>query len=87
MASKRGPEMQDPKPDEVLEFVRGYDCPFVETSDVSEQFDSLSQRAIYDRLRKLSERGDLCRREIGANSVVWYIDQSSSKDLLSSFSP
>jgi len=72
MSSKRGPKMQSPKHEDVAQFVRQSSCPFVTTKDVSEQFGSVSRRTIWNRLEDLEQRGKLEKREIGANSTVWY---------------
>jgi DeoR/GlpR family transcriptional regulator of sugar metabolism len=72
MGSKRGPKMQEPKHDSVLQFVREHSDPFVTTGDVSEQFDTVESRTIRNRLNKLAEDGRLQCRQVGGSAKVWY---------------
>jgi len=65
--------MSDPSYSEVFEFVQENSCPFVTSGDVAEQFPSVSDRTIRKRLNRLVERGDLCRRKVGAHAKVWYL--------------
>jgi len=68
--------MQEPHHDDVLnwvqQFVHEHNQPFVETSVVSEQFDSVSKRTVYSRLDDLEGRDELQKRDVGANSTVWW---------------
>lgn len=76
--------MSDPQYDDVLEFVRRNDSPFVTSGDVAEQFSSVSNRTIRKRLNDLVEFGELQVREIGNGAKVWYVEnQSESKSNLS----
>jgi hypothetical protein len=75
MSSPRGPEMSEPKPETIKQFVYQNDTvqsPCVTTSDVSEQFNQVSRRTISKRLDTVHERGEVGRRKVGANTVVWY---------------
>lgn len=64
--------MVNPTYDQVIQFVRKHDRPFVTSREVAERFDSVSRRTINNRLNTLHERGQLGKRKIGARSVVWY---------------
>jgi len=57
--------------DETLEFVREHSHPAITAGDIAERFD-ISQQAANNRLRKLVERGDLARKEVGASAVVYW---------------
>lgn len=76
MSTKPGPDMQQPYHDDVLQYVRRFvrenSCPFVRTTDVSEQFGEVSKRTIYNRLDDLADKDELNKREVGANSAVWW---------------
>jgi len=76
MASTPGPDMQEPHHDQVLnwveQFVSQNTKPFVQTTDVAEQFQQVSKRTVYKRLKDLHEREELERRDVGANSTVWW---------------
>jgi len=75
MSSNRGPDMADPMPEQVKQFVlenESVRSPFVTSTDVSEQFSGVSKRTIHKRLQRLAERGEIERRKIGANTIVWY---------------
>lgn len=78
MSSKRGPPMSEPTHDDVLQFVRENDKPFVKSVEVSEQFDSVSRRTVNKRLNQLRDRGALEKTEIGANGVVWWLPSQAS---------
>jgi DNA-binding Lrp family transcriptional regulator len=45
----------------------------VSTTDVSEQFNTVSKRTINERLNDLEKRGDIEKYAVGANAVVWYL--------------
>lgn len=69
------PDMSDEiSYDRVLELFRRADYPVLTSTDVAQAFD-ISQQAAYKRLRKLHERGEIKRREAGANAVVWWIPE------------
>lgn len=76
MAATPGPDMQEPYHDDVLECVEQFideNCaPFVQTTDVSEEFSSVSKRTVYNRLDDLAQRKRLEKRQVGANSTVWW---------------
>ncbi|WP_147435666.1 hypothetical protein [Halobellus sp. Atlit-38R] len=74
MSTKPGPKMKNPTHEQVLDFVREHSRPFVTTSDVLEKFSTVSRRTINKRLNDLHDRGELQKREIGAQSVVWYTE-------------
>lgn len=73
MSAKPGPEMQERKYDTVLQFVREKDCPFVTTREVSEEFPGVSRKTIQNRLYDLVDDDRLKRRDVGANTAVWFI--------------
>jgi hypothetical protein len=64
--------MGEPTYEEVLQFVHQHSRPFVETSEVAEEFDTVSRRTIFDRLQYLHDNWSLEKRNIGGNSVVWW---------------
>lgn len=66
--------MQNPTSEEVNQFVIENSQPFVTTRDVASEFDSVSRRTVRKRLNKLKERGEIQKREIGGNSVVWWAE-------------
>lgn len=72
VSTKRGPKMGEPAHYQVRQFVYEHNQPFVTTNDVAEAFDSVSRRTINKRLNDLHERGEIRKRHIGPNSVVWY---------------
>jgi Fe2+ or Zn2+ uptake regulation protein len=80
MSSKRGPKMSEPSHERVLRFVRENPKPFVATTEVSESFDSVTKRTIYDRLDDLVTRGELKKHEVGASAVVWYLPVQRVED-------
>jgi len=73
MSTKPGPDMKDPTPESVYQFVQEQDRPFVTSKDVAERFSTVSRRTINERLNTLYKDGRLQKREIGANAVVWYV--------------
>lgn len=66
--------MSDPTYEQVLQFVRENDRPFVKSVEVSEEFSEVSRRTVNERLNTLHDRGKLEKRRIGANGVVWYVE-------------
>lgn len=58
--------------DELLQTFLAATDPVLTTSEVATKT-SLSQRAVFDRLKELSERGILERKEVGARGAVWWI--------------
>lgn len=73
MSSKRGRKMADPSYGDVYQCVQQHSCPFVTTTDVSEQFPSVTDRTIRNRLDELVERDRLERRRVGPHAKVWYL--------------
>jgi hypothetical protein len=71
--------MEEPSHKTVYQFVREHPRPFVETVEVAEEFDEKARRTIFGRLQDLADRGDLKKREIGANDVVWWDPQRASE--------
>lgn len=57
--------------DDILELFRESDDPVLSTREVADQL-SISRRATYERLRKLSEEGKLEAKKIGGRSFVWW---------------
>jgi len=76
MATTPGPDMQKPYHEDVLQYVRRFvyenGQPFVKTTDVSERFSDVSKRTIFNRLDDLEDKGKLEKRQVGANSTVWW---------------
>lgn len=66
--------MQNPKPEDVEQFVAQSGSPFVTTGDVAEEFPSVTARTIRKRLNSLVNDGAIEKREVGANSIVWYVE-------------
>lgn len=64
--------MSEPSHESVKRFVLEHQDPFVTTTDVSEEFPGVSRRTITERLNDLARRGDIKKRQIGANGLVWY---------------
>lgn len=79
MSSTRGAKMADPSYEDVLQFVQENSRPFVTSSDVAEEFDSVSDRTIRKRLNRLVDREELNHRKVGAHAKVWYVDNQSSE--------
>lgn len=75
MSSRPGPKMKEPTHDQVYQFVREHSRPFVTSREVAEEFPSVARRTINGRLNELHDRGRIAKREIGANSVVWYLQR------------
>jgi len=73
MSTKRGPKMQNPTHEQVLQFVRENSTPFVTTADVEEQFPEVARRTLNNRLNDLHSRGEIEKRMIGCNTAVWYV--------------
>jgi len=65
--------MSEPTHEQVLSFVRGNRKPFVDTTEVAEEFSSVTKRTIYNRLDDLEERDELEKHDAGANTVLWYL--------------
>ena len=79
MSVQPGPEMTNPTPAEVLQFVQQKERPFVKTKEVAERFDQIERRTVFNRLEKLVEQGDLVKYKVTKNVAVWYTpDQISS---------
>jgi len=78
MSTRRGPKMKSPTHDQVLQFVRQQNCPFVTTAEVAERFNSVTRRTINQRLNDLHDEDRIEKREIGARSVVWYLPSQSA---------
>lgn len=76
MSQKPGPKMKDPSHEEVLQFVREQRRPFVTTQEVAKEFDNVSRRTINARLNDLHQENKLKKREMGAGSVVWYVEET-----------
>lgn len=72
MSSKPGPKMQAPTHKSVLDCLRQNSCPFSTTGDVAEQFPEVTRRTVRSRLHDLADEGEIQRREVGANGVIWY---------------
>jgi DeoR/GlpR family transcriptional regulator of sugar metabolism len=72
--------MSEPSHDQVLQFVRRQDCPFVTTREVAERFDTVTRRTINKRLNDLHDDTELQKREIGARSIVWYLPDQPESD-------
>lgn len=64
--------MQQPDHTEVYRFVEQKSEPFVTSTDVAEQFESVSDKTIRKRLNDLVEDNRLESRVIGAAAKVWY---------------
>ncbi len=73
MSTKPGPNMKEPSPESVYQFVQEQDRPFVTSKEVAEEFGTVSRRTINERLNSLHEDGRLQKRKIGGNAVVWYV--------------
>jgi len=80
MSPEHGPEMKEPTPMQVLQFVRQHRKPFVTSSDVAENFPEVSDRTLRGRLNSLVEDGKLEVRKVGANSKVWFDPGYSSEE-------
>lgn len=77
--------MKSPSYDQVLQFVKQKDRPFVKTSEVAERFSTIQRRTVFNRLDELNKRGDLIKYKVTDNAVVWYTpDQVSSETNASS---
>jgi DeoR/GlpR family transcriptional regulator of sugar metabolism len=83
MSSKPGPEMKEPTPKQVVQFVRQHRKPFVTSSDVADNFPDVSDRTLRERLNDLVEDGELKVRKVGANSKVWFDPGYSSEETAS----
>ena len=75
MATKPGPEMKDPTPEDVYQFVAENSEPFVTSKDVAEEFDSIARRTLNGRLNRLHNEERIKKRKIGSNSVVWWVQE------------
>jgi predicted transcriptional regulator of viral defense system len=65
--------------DDVLDVMRTSDDPFVTNRDVANAVGCSSETA-RRKLTTLAEAGDIERREVGANAVVWWIPHVSELD-------
>lgn len=66
-----GPSMSEPLPPAVLAAVRDHDKPFVSTSDVAAEFESVSRKTVVSRLNQLAADDRLERETIGGAAVWW----------------
>jgi Mn-dependent DtxR family transcriptional regulator len=64
--------MSEPTHEDVLQFVQQKSEPFVTTGDVAEQFESVSEKTVRERLKDLAEGGSLRTRKVGPHAKVWY---------------
>lgn len=77
MSSKPGRKMSDPTHSQVKQFVCQHSRPFVTSKEVAEEFGSVSRRTLNNRLNALVDRGELEKRRVGAQSVVWYCTEAA----------
>lgn len=59
------------KDEQIIEFVRSQDAPFVFADEVAQHFD-LTRQWAHKRLGALLEEGRIQRKHSGNNSVIWY---------------
>jgi len=79
MSATPGPKMSNPTPDEVLQFVQQKQRPFVETKEVSEHFDNLDRRTIFNRLDMLADQNQLVKHMVTDSCAVWYTPDQLSR--------
>jgi len=71
--------MSKPTPDDVLQFVQQKQRPFVETKEVSERFDSVDRRTVFNRLDLLAEQDQLVKHMVTDSCAVWYTPDQLSR--------
>jgi hypothetical protein len=78
MSAIGGENVRKAAPEDIYQFVRETDCPFVTSGDVSEAFPDASDRLVRDRLLSLAEAGHINRREIGGSGRVYWVQEDSA---------
>jgi Mn-dependent DtxR family transcriptional regulator len=63
--------MSEPLPAAVLDAVRDADKPFVSTSDVAAEFETVSRKTVVSRLNRLAAEDRLEKETIGGAAVWW----------------
>lgn len=71
--------MSEPTPDQVLQFVQEKSEPFAATEEVSDHFDQLNRRTIFNRLEGLAEDDRLVKHMVTENCAVWYTPDQLSR--------
>jgi len=77
MSALGGENVRKAAHEDVYQFVRENDSPFVTSGDVSEAFPEASDRLVRERLLALSEAGHINRREIGGSGRVYWVEDDS----------
>jgi len=63
---------QDLDDETVLELFRRHSDPSLTAPEVAEAFD-VSNQAANNRLRRLTDRGDLHRKKVGGSAVIYWL--------------
>lgn len=56
---------------DVVEAMAAVDEPFVTAGEIAEQL-GVTSKTVLTRLNELHEDGEVYRKEVGANAVVWW---------------
>ena len=63
--------MSEPLPAAVLAAVRDHEKPFVSTSDIAAEFETVSRKTVVSRLNDLAKQNRLEKETIGGAAVWW----------------
>lgn len=58
--------------DDVIEFMKNHEEPFVTVGDVAEEM-GVRNSTMHKRLNELNEKGKIKRKKVGASAVVWWL--------------
>ena len=62
--------------DDVLEVLSSADTPVLTTQMIADEL-PVSRQAVYERLRKLHDSGEVGRMKAGSRAVVWWVADES----------
>jgi predicted transcriptional regulator len=77
--TETGEYIESVSEDDVLDVMRTSTAPFVTNGDVANAVGCSTETA-RRKLTALADAGDIERRKVGANAVVWWIPQVSELD-------
>jgi len=59
--------------DELREYIRRHEEPFVTASDIAEKL-GVARQTAHKHLQRMHEDGELEKNKIGGSAVIWWLD-------------
>ena len=63
--------------EDVLDVIESHPDQFVTAGEVADEI-GVTNGAVTDRLRELEDSGDLEKKKVGANAIVWWLTEKAT---------